>query len=130
MDFSFAVHKLEKFSSKTGKLQSEGLLHLLRYIRDNNTLGLKYYADMNDTPVSDLLIKASIKTENQLMDFSDYSWQDFPDTGKIKGAHTIFIKVGQFTIEHMFQDQFINLVHKVSTMKHALQEWLWNISGC
>ena len=39
----------------------------------NNTLGLKYYADMNDTPVTDLLIQASIKAENKLMDFSDSS---------------------------------------------------------
>ena len=34
----------------------------LRYIRDNKTLGLKYYADMNDTPVTDMLRQASIKT--------------------------------------------------------------------
>ena len=44
-------------------------------------MGLKYYADMNDAPVSDLLRQTSIKTENHLMDFSDASWQDFPDTG-------------------------------------------------
>ena len=37
-------------------------------------MGLKYYADINDAPVSDLLRKSSIKTENQLMDFSDSSW--------------------------------------------------------
>ena len=41
----------------------------MRYIRDNKTLGLKYYADMNDAPVSDLLRQANITTENQLMDF-------------------------------------------------------------
>ena len=28
---------------------------MLRYIRDNKTLGLKYYADMNDATVTDLL---------------------------------------------------------------------------
>ena len=66
---SFAVHKLKKFSANPGKVHFEGLVHLLRYIRDNNTLGLKYYADMNDTPVTDLLIQASIKAENHLMDF-------------------------------------------------------------
>ena len=42
MDLSFAIHKLEKFSSNPGKLHFEGLVHLLRYIRDNNTLGLNY----------------------------------------------------------------------------------------
>ena len=45
------------------------------------TLGFKYYADMNDAPVSDLLRQASIKTENHLIDFSDSSWQDYPDNG-------------------------------------------------
>ena len=55
MDLSFAVHKLAKFSANPGKVHFEGLVHLLRYIRDNKTLGLKYYADLNDTPVTDLL---------------------------------------------------------------------------
>ena len=50
MELSFALHKLAKFSANPGKVHFEGLVHLLRYIRDNNTLGLKYYADMNDAP--------------------------------------------------------------------------------
>ena len=41
VDFGFAVHKLAKFSANPGKVRFEGLIHLLRYIRDNNTLGLK-----------------------------------------------------------------------------------------
>ena len=60
MDLSFAVHKLSKFSANPGKLHFEELLHLLRYIKDNKTLGLKYYVDMNDAPVTDLLRQASI----------------------------------------------------------------------
>ena len=40
----FAVHKKARFSSNTGKVHLEGLVHLLRYIRDNKNLGLKYYA--------------------------------------------------------------------------------------
>ena len=55
MDLSFVVHKLAKFSANPGKVQFEGLIHLLRYIRDNNTLGLKYYAYLNDSLVTDLL---------------------------------------------------------------------------
>ena len=54
VDLSFAVHKLAKFYANPGKVHFEGLLHLLRYIRDNKTLGLKYYADLNDAPVIDL----------------------------------------------------------------------------
>ena len=74
VDLSFSVHKLAKFSVNPGKLHFEGLMHLLRYIRDNKTLGLKYYADLNDASLTDLLRQASIKTENHFMDFSDYSW--------------------------------------------------------
>ena len=50
----FSVHKLAKFSANPGKVQFQGLIHLLGYIRYNITLRLKNYADMNDAPVSDL----------------------------------------------------------------------------
>ena len=49
-------------------------------------MGLEYYADMNDAPVTDLLRQDSIKTENHLMDFSDSSWQYCTVTGRSKGA--------------------------------------------
>ena len=45
---------------------------------------------MNDEPLSNLLRKASIRNENQLMVFSDYSWQDFPDNGRSIGSYIIF----------------------------------------
>ena len=41
VDLSFAVHKLAKLSANPGKVHFEGLVHLLIYIRDNKTLGLK-----------------------------------------------------------------------------------------
>ena len=92
------MHKIAKFSANPGEVKFEGLVHLLRYIRDNTTLGLKYYADLNDAPVTDLLRQANIKTKNHLMDFSDSSWQDCPDTGRSTGAFIIFYQVG--TIDH------------------------------
>ena len=64
VDLSFSVHKFEKFSSNYGKVHFEGLVYLLIYIRENKTLGLKYYDDMKDATISDQLIKASIKTDN------------------------------------------------------------------
>ena len=94
VDLSFAVYKLEKFSANPGKVHFEGLIHLLRYIRDNKTLGLKYHADLNEAPVPDLLRQASIKTKNHLMDFSDSSWKDFPDTRRSTGAYIIFYQGG------------------------------------
>ena len=84
-ELSFAVHKLAKFSEKPGKVH---------YIRDNKTLGLKYYADISDAPVTDILRQSSIKTKNHLMNFSDSSWQDYPETGRSIGAYILFYKGG------------------------------------
>ena len=94
VDLSFVVHKLAKISVNPGKVHFEGLIRLLRYIRGIKTLGLKYYADLNDAPVTDLLRQSSIKTKNHLMVFSDSSWKDCPDTGRITGAYTIFYQYG------------------------------------
>ena len=85
---------LAKFSANTGKVHFEELIHLLIYIRDSKTLGLKYYADLNYAPVTDLLRQANIKTKNHLMAFSDSSWQDCPDTGRSTGAYIIFHQAG------------------------------------
>ena len=92
------MHKLEKFSANPGKVHFEGLVHIFIYIRDNKTLFLKYYADLNDAPVTDLLRQANIKTKNHLMDFSYSSWKYCPDTGRITGAYIIFYQGG--TIDH------------------------------
>ena len=91
---SFAVHKLAKFSENPEKVHFEGFIHLLRYIRDNKNLLLKYYACMNDVPVIELLRQPSIKTENHLMDVYDSSWIDYPDTGRSTGAYIIFHQGG------------------------------------
>ena len=88
------MHKLAKLSANPGKVHLELLVHLLRYIRYNKNLGLKYHADMNDATVTDLLRQASIKIENNLMTFSNYSWQDLPDTGRSTGAYIIFYQGG------------------------------------
>ena len=49
---------------------------------------------MNDEPVSDLLRRASIKNDNQLMDLYDSIWQYFPDTGRSTDAYIIFYQGG------------------------------------
>ena len=56
VDLIFSVHKLETFSSNTLKVYFDSLVHLLRYIRYNKTMGLKYYDYMKDAPLSDPLI--------------------------------------------------------------------------
>ena len=124
MDLSFSVNKLAKFSENPGKVHFEGLIHLLRYIRDNKTLGLKYYAYLNDAPVTDLLSQDNIKTKNHLMDFSDFVGRIVQTLEKVQ-EHIIFsIKMGKLTMAHMFQDQLLNPVQKAITIQHALQECL------
>ena len=61
---------------------------------DNTNLGFKSYANMNDVPVTDLLRQASIKNENNQMDFSVFSWQYCPDTGRSTRAYNIFYQGG------------------------------------
>ena len=56
VDLILAVQKLEKFSAKPGKVHFEVLVYILGYIRDNKTLGLNYYANINDAPVFDLIL--------------------------------------------------------------------------
>ena len=91
---SFTVHKLEIVSSNIGKVNFEVLVHLLSYIKENNTVGLKYYSDMKDSHLSDLSIQANIKTDNQLMAFYDYICQYFPDTGRSTREYIIFYQGG------------------------------------
>ena len=94
VDLCFTVHKLEKFSANPGKVDFEGLVHILRYIRNNKTLGLKFYADLNDSPLFDLFRQANIEFENHLMDFSDSSCKDRSETVRITGAYIIFYQGG------------------------------------
>ena len=54
---------------------------------------------MKDANFSDLLRQDSIKTENQLIAFSDSSCQDFPDTGRSRGEYIIFYQGGP--IDHV-----------------------------
>ena len=46
---------------------------MLRYIRDSKNLGLKYYAKIEDAPLSEILTLASIKYVNKLTVFYNYS---------------------------------------------------------
>ena len=87
---SFSVQKLAKFSSNDGKVHFEGLIHLLSFIKGNRNLGLKHYADMKDSTLSDLLRKANINTENQLMVYSGYSCNYCTYNGRITGSYIIF----------------------------------------
>ena len=49
---------------------------------------------MKYAPLFDLLRQDNINTENQLMFLPDYSWKDWPDTGRSRGIYIIFYQGG------------------------------------
>ena len=62
VNLSFAVYNIAKFSAGSIKVHFEGLVHILIYIKDNETFALNYYADINYALVSYLFRQADIKT--------------------------------------------------------------------
>ena len=81
------MHKLANVSANPGKVQFEGLVHLVRYIRDNKTLGLKYYAYMNAAPVAEIFgdtyhrqVPLPMITNNQEQDSTRDSAQSYVET--------------------------------------------------
>ena len=120
----FCSTQVVKVFINSGKVHFEGLVKLLRYIRYNNNMGLIYYAKIQDSTLSNLLIQSIINTENQFMVFSDYRHQGCTDTGISTGSYIVFYKGG--TIDH-----FIHVTYpisqagaEVSTVQHALHEYL------
>ena len=87
-------------------------------------MGLKYYAGMKDAPLSNLLIKVNMNTENQLMAFFDTIGSIVQELAEVQDHILSFIKVSQLTMAHMFQDQFLKKLQRVSTIQSALQELL------
>ena len=93
-------------------------------------MGLRYYADTKDAPLSDLLRQGSIKTENQLMAFSDSSWQYFPDTGRSAGAYIIFYQGGSIDyVTHVPRTVSQSGVESEYNVA-CTAKWLWHISAC
>ena len=70
------------------------MVHLLRYIRGKNNLGLKYYVKIEYTTLSDFLIQARINTENQLMVFYYSIWKDCSDNIRSAVSFIFFYQGG------------------------------------
>jgi hypothetical protein len=89
MDITYAINKLAKYTRKPGQKHFEALLHLLRYLRDNNNLGLRYYSSVQDAPITQMLIGQNINDNHLLYGFSDSSWNDDQDSGRSTGCFII-----------------------------------------
>ena len=61
-------------------------------------MGLRYYTNIEDAPLSDLLRQSITKTDKLLMVFSDSRFQYCPETGRSTGAYILFYQ--GVTIDH------------------------------
>ena len=68
--------------------------HLLRYISNNNNLGLVYDTKIEDAPPYDLLRQSILITEKLLYLFSDSRWQYCQDTSINTAAYIVFYQGG------------------------------------
>ena len=82
VDIIFDVSKPCKFTHAPGTKHYQELIHLLQYLRDKTSLGLKFYNESKYYPLHDLLLANKIENQRNLITFIDSSWQDCPDTGK------------------------------------------------
>jgi hypothetical protein len=85
----FAVNKLAKFSRSPGRVHFDVLIHLLRYLRDNVYLGIKFYSNFMEAPLLKSLSSQNIEQHHPFFCFSDSSWNDDPDTGRSTGCFII-----------------------------------------
>jgi hypothetical protein len=88
-DIAFPVNKLAKFSRSPGTKHFEAILHLLRYLRDNTYLGLRYYSNANDSPIYKSLQHNKINETGLFLAYSDSSWHDDVDSGRSTGGYLI-----------------------------------------
>jgi hypothetical protein len=109
--------------NKMSRGSSHGsLVHLLRYLRDNMYLGLKFYSDITMSPITRLLSSDGISLDNPLCTFTDSSWNDDIDTGRSSGCFKIFYMGG--VVEHSS-----NLPHPVA-LSNAEAEYNEACSAC
>jgi hypothetical protein len=75
---------------KPGKMHYEGLIHLLRYLRDNNNYGVRFFSDYLTSPLFKHLTSHNMPTDQHLVVMSDSSWNDDVDSGRSTGCFLIF----------------------------------------
>jgi hypothetical protein len=83
------VNKLAKSSTRPGKNHSEAILHVLRYLRDNSFIGLKFYSNAMDALIIHMLINDKIQQDHPFFTFLDSSWNDDVDSGRSTGCFLV-----------------------------------------
>jgi hypothetical protein len=93
-DIVYAVNKIAKYSRKLGKNHFEALLHVLQYLRDNYLLGIRFYSDVGDAPITKMLTLQNMNPAHPFYAFSDSSWNDDIDSGRSNGGYIIWYMGG------------------------------------
>ncbi len=88
-DIIFAVNKLAKFMRKPGKWHFDALVHLLRYLQDNNNFGIRFFLDFTTSPLYHHLGEHELPMDQLLMMMCDSSRHDDVDTGWSTGCFMI-----------------------------------------
>ena len=87
-DITYAVNKLAKFSNNPGITHFRAIIHLIGFIKGNSNKGIKFYANVKDSPIFKILHENNIQiTEDTVLVFSDLSWNDCIDTGRSTGGY-------------------------------------------
>jgi hypothetical protein len=89
----FIVCKLAKACLKPSMHDYDALFWLLGYLRKYPDYGICFYPSPDKSPVNQLLDEHKIST-NDIIAFSDASWQDCPDTGRSTCGHLILYQGG------------------------------------
>lgn len=92
-DILFIVNKLAKACVAPGKEDFKALLWLFGYLRAEPAWGSKFYSDMKESPVNNLVKKHILKTSDIIV-FTDGAWQDCPDTGRSTTGFLIYYQGG------------------------------------
>jgi hypothetical protein len=92
-DILFIVCKLAKACIHPGLKDFDALFWLLGYLRKYPAYGIRFYHNVSKSPVHELLQEQKIET-NEIVAFSDASWQDCPDTGRSTIGYLIFYQGG------------------------------------
>ena len=92
-DILWVVNKLAKSSSKPGLKDYEALMHCFGYLRKFSDFGIKFYANIKESPIYEICQNNKVPYTN-LLGFSDSSWQDCPDTGRSTAGYKVFYQGG------------------------------------
>ena len=93
----FAVRKLARFMALPGEKHFKMLRHLLYHVQyHSHSGGIKYYADPSESPLHRKLKEMDLDwvTEYPIINVSDSSFQDCPDSSKSTGGYIIMMRGG------------------------------------